>query len=120
MDNKLLSQEEIDALLKAGTEEESQHLDDVEIDALGEIGNIAMGTAATTLSMLLGQEVKITTPKVLVTTEEDLRKNYPHPYVLLEVGFIQGLQGTNLLVVQEKDAILISELMMGGSFTGGC
>lgn len=115
MDDKLLSQEEIDALLQAGANNNHQHLDDLEIDALGEIGNIAMGTAATALSMLLGQEVKITTPTVAVTTEEELKKNYPYPYVLLEVSYVQGLEGTNLLVVEEKDALLISELMMGGS-----
>lgn len=116
MENRLLSQEEVDAILKVGTKsEEIPYLDPVEIDALGEIGNIAMGTAATTLSMLLGQEVRITTPKVEVTTEEKLRNDYPYPYVLLEISYIQGLKGTNLLVVQEKDGILISELMMGGS-----
>lgn len=115
--DKLLSQEEVDAILKAGiqNEDENPYLDHVETDALGEIGNIAMGTAATTLSMLLGQEVKITTPRVFITTEKKLRQDYPYPYVLLEVSYVQGLQGTNLLVVQEKDAILISELMMGGS-----
>ncbi|HKM38848.1 MAG TPA: flagellar motor switch phosphatase FliY [bacterium] len=117
VENKLLSQEEVDALLKTEVEDETHdpHLDLVEIDALGEIGNIAMGTAATSLSTLLGQEVKITTPQVKVTTEEELRQNYPYPYVLLEISYVKGLEGTNLLVVQEQDAILISELMMGGS-----
>ncbi|MGI6129620.1 MAG: flagellar motor switch phosphatase FliY [bacterium] len=115
MAEKLLSQEEIDALLTMRAENKHQHLDDLEIDALGEIGNIAMGTAATALSMLLGQEVKITTPTVVVTTEEELKRNYPHPYVLLEVSYEQGLEGTNLLIVEEKDALLISELMMGGN-----
>jgi flagellar motor switch protein FliN/FliY len=93
MAEKLLSQEEIDALLTMGAENKHQHLDDLEIDALGEIGNIAMGTAATALSMLLGQEVKITTPTVVVTTEEELKRNYPHPYVLLEVSYEQGSRG---------------------------
>ncbi|MDI3521883.1 MAG: flagellar motor switch protein FliN [Bacillota bacterium] len=115
MDDKLLSQEEIDALLKGQPGSANQKLEDIEVDALGEIGNISMGTAATTLSMLLGQEVKITTPRVSVTTEEELRREYPYPYVLLEVRFVQGLEGSNLLVVQEKDALLISELMMGGA-----
>lgn len=115
MDDKLLSQEEIDALLKGSQAGVSRELDAIESDALGEIGNISMGTAATTLSMLLGQEVKITTPRVSITTEEELRREYPYPYVLLEVRFVQGLEGSNLLVVQEKDALLISELMMGGS-----
>jgi flagellar motor switch protein FliN/FliY len=115
VDDKLLSQEEIDALLKGQPGSANQKLEDIEVDALGEIGNISMGTAATTLSMLLGQEVKITTPRVSVTTEEELRREYPYPYVLLEVRFVQGLEGSNLLVVQEKDALLISELMMGGA-----
>ena len=39
-------------------------LSDYEKDAVGEISNISMGTAATTLSSLLNQKVNITTPKV--------------------------------------------------------
>lgn len=114
MDEKLLSQEEIDALLRGRGAVGDNQLDSVEIDALGEIGNISMGTAATTLSLLLGQEVKITTPRVEVTTKKKLRREYPYPYVLLEVLFVQGVQGSNLLVVKEDDALLMSELMMGG------
>ncbi|NLY50344.1 MAG: flagellar motor switch phosphatase FliY, partial [Firmicutes bacterium] len=79
VDEKLLSQEEIDALLRGRGAVGDNQLDSVEIDALGEIGNISMGTAATTLSLLLGQEVKITTPRVEVTTEKELRREYPYP-----------------------------------------
>ena len=41
-------------------------LSDTEKDAVGEISNISMGTAATTLSSLLNQKVNITTPRVEV------------------------------------------------------
>ena len=54
MANDMLSQEEIDALLKGDINDEpiveyyedDQVLTDIEKDALGEIGNISMGTAA--------------------------------------------------------------------------
>ncbi len=62
-----LSQEEIDLLLKATDEADEDHgidetITETEKDALGEIGNISMGTAATTLSTLLNRKVLITTP----------------------------------------------------------
>ena len=75
--NDMLSQEEIDALLGgSSTEVESEHIEynftDVEKDAIGEVGNISMGTAATTLSTLLGHKVNITTPRVSIVTMQEL------------------------------------------------
>ncbi|MDF2545849.1 MAG: flagellar motor switch phosphatase FliY [Anaerosolibacter sp.] len=120
----MLSQEEIDALLKgtsntSNTTEET--LDENEKDALGEIGNISMGTSATTLFTLLGQKVTITTPKVSILTVNELRENYPIPFVVVEVKYREGLEGTNLLVLKEDDVKIITDLMMGGdgtNFTG--
>lgn len=121
----MLSQAEIDALLSGAlsidneretTElEESPILSPQEIDALGEIGNICMGTSATTLYTLLGQKVTITTPKVSVTTWEELSKQYPEPYVAVRVQYITGITGFNLLIMQESDVKVITDLMMGGS-----
>ncbi|MFZ5966581.1 MAG: flagellar motor switch phosphatase FliY [Bacillota bacterium] len=120
----MLSQEEIDALLK-GTSNTSDSsdigmtthddvLDENEKDALGEIGNISMGTSATTLFTLLGQKVTITTPQVTVTTFEELGKEYPVPFVAVEVEYKEGLLGTNLLILKENDVKIITDLMMGG------
>ena len=68
MMNDMLSQEEIDALMSGASsqsnEPKNESLNDMEIDAIGEIGNISMGTAATTLFTLLGHKVQITTPRV--------------------------------------------------------
>ena len=50
-------------------------LTESEKDAVGEISNISMGTAATTLSSLLSQKVNITTPKVEVATWDDYQVN---------------------------------------------
>lgn len=115
----VLSQEEIDALL-SGTlnkneTDSSSALSSFEKDALGEIGNITMGTAATTLSTLLRKRVSITTPNVMVTSREKLQSDYPLPYVVAEVRYTEGLSGTNILTIKQEDAAVIADLMMGGS-----
>lgn len=122
MSDGFLSQEEIDALLRgepvaASPSPAGQELSDIEKDALGEIGNISMGTAATTLSVLLGRRVSITTPKVSISTLNEIKRQYPLPYLVIEVGYTQGLLGTNILAVREQDALIIADLMMGGEGT---
>ncbi|NPV25932.1 MAG: flagellar motor switch phosphatase FliY [Firmicutes bacterium] len=126
MSNGILSQEEIDALLKGGslgapTDNPSSApgglLTDIQRDTLGEIGNISMGTAATTLSTLLGKRVSITTPRVTETTRSQLQSEYPLPYVVVDVGYTSGLEGNNLLVIKKSDVGIIVDLMMGGDGT---
>ncbi len=121
----MLSQAEIDALLSGALSTDDgavesgpadgEVLTPQEIDALGEIGNISMGTSATTLYTLLGQKVMITTPKVSVTTWDELSSQYPEPYVAVKVQYTNGLTGANLLIMQENDVKIITDLMMGGN-----
>jgi len=115
MSNRYLSQAEIDAILHMGVANDAPALSEMETDALGEVGNISMGTAATTLSQLLGQRVSITTPRVSVTTLEGLYAQFTVPYMALSVDYIQGLSGFSLLVIRNTDAAIIADLMMGGS-----
>jgi len=89
-------------------------LSDLEKDAIGEIANISMGTAATTLSNLIGKRVEITTPRVAITTREKLQTEYPLPYVVVDVRYTEGLAGENLLIIKKEDAAIIVDLMMGG------
>ncbi|CFX65314.1 Surface presentation of antigen (SpoA) [Syntrophomonas zehnderi OL-4] len=124
MNDGILSQEEIDALLKTdsnATEDEpiqtSTVISDFEKDTIGEIGNISMGTAATTLSTLLRKKVSITTPNVSVTTPQQFQSDYPLPYLVIRVKYMEGISGTNVLVVREEDACVIADLMMGGDGT---
>jgi flagellar motor switch protein FliN/FliY len=90
-------------------------LSEREIDTLGEIGNISIGTSATTLFTLLGHKVLITTPKVSITTWENLAREHPLPYVAVRVEYTKGLKGVNLLILKEEDVKVITDLMMGGS-----
>ncbi|MCR5756499.1 MAG: flagellar motor switch phosphatase FliY [Selenomonas sp.] len=92
-------------------------LTDVEKDALGEIGNISMGSAATTLSVLLGHKVNITTPTVSVSSMNIIQEQYPMPYLIVEVGYTIGIDGNNVLAIQAQDAAIIADLMMGGDGT---
>ncbi|MCZ8520045.1 MULTISPECIES: flagellar motor switch phosphatase FliY [Paenibacillus] len=133
MTNKdYLSQEEIDALLKqssdGGSDEDSvggsgsvpaaeDYLTSLEQDALGEIGNITFGSAATALSTLLGKKVDITTPKVSVIARDDLMLEFPKPHVAINVNYVDGFDGVNLLVIKKIDAQVIANLMMGGDGT---
>ncbi len=116
----MLSQEEIDALLSGGDDDGGavdENLSPEEIDALGEVGNISMGTAATTLFTLLNQKVTITTPKVSVITYDELVDSYVDPCVIINVRYKEGIEGVNILILQESDVKIITDLMMGGDGT---
>ncbi|TFE02767.1 flagellar motor switch phosphatase FliY [Jeotgalibacillus salarius] len=125
MSDDMLSQDEIDALLKGTADDEpeenndepSEQLDEVAIDALGEIGNISFGSSATALSTLLNQKVEITTPTVTVVKTIDIPNSFPHPSVAINVHYTEGLKGNNLLVIKQEDAAIIADLMLGGDGT---
>lgn len=122
----MLSQDEIDALLRGTDEPENDmtmeeeainvedYLSSMEQDALGEIGNISFGSSATALSTLLNQKVDITTPSVVVIPKSRLAEEFPKPYVAIQVSYTEGFSGTNLLVIQQSDAAIIADLMLGG------
>ncbi|NLJ85123.1 MAG: flagellar motor switch phosphatase FliY [Firmicutes bacterium] len=92
---------------------EEDYLDEIERDALAEVGNISMGAAATALSAILNHRVLITVPKVDMTTRAEVRENYPIPCLVINVKYVEGLEGSNLLVIKEIDAAVIASLMMG-------
>lgn len=114
----MLSQEEIEALLKDGDGQKNDTaeigLTDVEKDAVGEISNICMGSAATTLSTLVNEKVVITTPVVSLVTLNELSSNFGRPCVFVQIAYIEGLDGSNVLILDERDVKVITDLMMGG------
>ena len=129
MSDDMISQEEIDALLNGGgvpsgdapaaeappegaapadaapaggAPPVEDPLSDMQKDALGEIGNISMGSA---------------TPSVSIATMSAIRESYPMPYLIVEVGYTVGIDGNNILAIQAGDACIIADLMMGGDGT---
>ncbi|MGV3024284.1 flagellar motor switch phosphatase FliY [Clostridium thermobutyricum] len=120
MSNGFLSQEEIDSLLNGGGSSDKiigNDLTEIEKDLLGEIGNISMGSASTALYQIIGQSVNITTPVVSMTTLGEIKKNFDTPNVVLDVEYISGIVGRNILIIKTEDAAVISSLMMGGDGT---
>ena len=118
----MLSQEEINALLNGmGSDEqdltEEEHLTEEEKDAIGEISNISMGTAATTLFSLVNHRVVITTPVVEYATWSDIANSYDKPCVFIQIYYADGLEGNNILILKENDVKTITDLMMGGDGT---
>ena len=115
----VLSQEEISALLNDPNSAASSEarLTDLEKDAIGEISNISMGTAATTLFSLVNRKVDISTPVVSYATWDDLSKAYERPCVFIRIAYTVGLDGSNILVLKENDVKIITDLMMGGDGT---
>ncbi len=121
-DGNFLSQEEIDALMNGQDEAEDEStnsLNPEEIDVIGEVNNIAMGSSATALSKLLDQKVEITTPEVEVMSFKELIEAYDRPCVLIKVEYVEGIEGLSILVINTKDAAVIADLMMGGDGLDG-
>ena len=108
------SQSEIDALMNHDTSQ--QNVDEqVKVDIIGEVGNISMSQAATTLSSILNRRVSITTPRVVRVTLQTILDDLVAPKVATIVEFKEGLVGSNLMLLEVKDAIIIADLMMGGT-----
>ncbi len=88
-----------------------------QIDVLGEIGNISMGNAATTLSMMLNQRVDITTPHVTIINRSEALDDYEKTCIFVQIHYIKGLTGNNVFILKEPDVLCMTDLMMGGSGT---
>jgi flagellar motor switch protein FliN/FliY len=119
MNNNFLSQDEIDALLSKKADVNDEDLTNEKKDIIGEVGNISMSTAATTLSSILGRQVLITTPRVSSALFAQIIQECKKPKVVSTVRFKNGLKGDNLLMMDVSDANIIADLMMGGDGSGG-
>lgn len=115
-----LTQEEIDAMLKGTgvtpTPSSGNDLDEqTKYDIIGEVGNISMSQAATTLSSILNRRVSITTPRVKKVKFSEILAGMVAPKVAATVSYKAGISGTNLMLLEVTDAIIIADLMMGGN-----
>ncbi len=129
--NDFLSQEELDALLGAinaggddsagggdaaasGASEPQGSLTAAEIDMIGELGNMIMGSASTALFTIIAQNVDITTPQVSVLKMSELRNRFDSERVVTTLNFEDAIEGLNVFVLDKQTAAIIADLMMGG------
>ena len=129
MGDGVLSQDEINALLSGGIPDAAPadgggdsgggggDLSSEQIDTIGEVANISMGSAATSLFALVNIKVEISTPVVTETNWDELASQYTDKCVVVRIGYTKGIDGSNVLVLKENDVKVITDLMMGGDGT---
>ena len=86
---------------------------DMERDVIGEVMNISLGSSATSLSTLLGKRVEITVPKVNVINATQFSYENLEPAIGVEINYVEGLNGVNLMIWKRLDAKAIIEILMG-------
>ncbi len=84
-----------------------------EIDAIGEVLNISMGSAATAISTLLDKQVIITTPKVEIQKFEAVNYTDLEPAILVKIEYVEGISGSNVMIFRQSDMQVILNLLMG-------
>lgn len=91
----------------------SKRFSSMEIDAIGEIMNISLGASATAVSTMLNTRVDITTPVVSVVTKEEFKMEKVEPAVGIEITYVSGLEGKNVMLLKRHDVKVIVEMLMG-------
>lgn len=85
----------------------------MEIDAIGELMNISLGSSATAVSNMLDHRVDITTPKVTVVEVKDFSIGNLEPAMGVEIKYVEGLEGSNIMLLRRSDIKVIVDILMG-------
>ena len=96
---------------------EDNFLTGEQMDTIGEIANISMGNSATTLSLMVNKKVEITTPNVKLIKRSEALDDYEKTCIFVQIHYVKGLEGNNVLILKEHDVKVMTDLMMGGDGT---
>ncbi|MFI3114665.1 MAG: chemotaxis protein CheC, partial [Clostridia bacterium] len=88
-------------------------LSDEELDTIGEVMNISMGSAATALSTMLDKTVNITTPKIQQEAFSAIDNSMLEPAIIVKIEYVEGIDGTNVTMLRSNDMQIILDLLMG-------
>ena len=92
---------------------EKQLFSPMAIDALGEMMNISLGSSATAVSNMLDHRVDITTPTVSVVDVKDFTLGNLEPAIGVEIKYVEGLEGSNIMLLKRSDIKVIVDILMG-------
>ena len=92
---------------------EQKIFNSMELDAIGEMMNISLGSSATAVSNMLNHRVDITTPTVSVVSIEDFTLGYLEPAIAVEIKYVSGLDGSNIMLLKRGDVKTIVDILMG-------
>lgn len=93
----------------------------LQLDAIREVGNIGTGNAATALSGLLSRMIHMDVPKIELVSIYELGEHYGDPLQIVGAVFVRstGNFGCSLIFIQnEEDANLMVELLLKQQFGG--
>lgn len=85
-----------------------------DLDILGEIANISLGNAATTLSMMVNHKVNITTPNIKIINRSESMDDFENTCIFVQIHYVLGLAGNNVFILKDRDVLCLTSLMMGG------
>ena len=85
----------------------------MELDAIGELMNISLGSSATAVSNMLDHRVDITTPRVQVVSVKDFSIGDLEPAIGIEIKYVSGLEGSNIMMLRRSDVKTIVDILMG-------
>ena len=106
------------ALEAARKKAEQAGFSDMELSAIGEVANITLGNAMTALSMLLHNDIDISTPFVEIKNKGEIVAEHPTKSVITRVDYVKGLDGYSVLFLKEDDVKIMTDLMMGSDGHG--
>lgn len=93
-------------------------LNESDRDKISEVSQICMAHSATSLNLMIGKEVKISTPMLKVVNRMDMRNiltAFGVGSVTVQIDFKSDFYINNLLMFKGNDIKIIMDLMMGGA-----
>ncbi len=91
-------------------------LDEEQLDAIKEIGNIGAGHASTALSQMIGDRVEMKVPQVYLVPIEKVPEIVGGPEKIIAgiyMRILGDVQGRVLMTFPEENAMILSDLLLG-------
>lgn len=82
-----------------------------DLNIIGEIGNISVGGAATSLSNFVNKLVTISIPDAKIQNIAELKENFGSDVVYVKINYTNGLDGSNLLLMRKDEAVKFAQVI---------
>ncbi len=84
-----------------------------ELDTIGEIMNISMGSSATAISKMLDKQVTITTPSIQQDAFDQFDSTELEPAMVVKIKYVEGISGSNVTILKKQDVRIMLDILMG-------
>jgi len=114
MSKEVLSQGEIDALLRSIEETGGERFTDTEKEALIELTNLVVEAAAAAMSTLTNREVEAERPEVILNRRSIVEKNIPAGTVCLSLLLEGAVSGQAMWAADGPLMTVLTDILLGG------